>query len=395
MISFDKALELVRSTVRPLESEVVRLDEAANRVLAERVVARIDSPRADVSAMDGYAVRDQDLASFPLRLAVVGESFAGAGWDGNVAPDTCVRIFTGAPVPAGTDRVVIQENVRREGDIAIIVKHPGEGRHIRRRGSDFSAGDELLSAGHLLDSRAIVAAAAADLSKLQIYRQPLVHVLSTGDELAEPGRARERANAIPESVSFGVAALAERWGARCVGRTRLRDELEPMRAAAATTMDSVDVVVITGGASVGEKDFAKLMFEPLGLELIFSKVTIKPGKPVWLGRVRDKLVLGLPGNPTSAMVTARLFLAPLLSALSGRAIDTALQWRSLPLATPLPECESRETFHRARVVGEKTHLLSFQKSSAQKALAEADVLVRQPSNSRAVSAGEFVSVLDF
>ena len=163
MIGFDEALELVRGAARPLGTETVAVHDAAGRVLAAPVVARIASPRSDVSAMDGYAVQDSDLKAIPARLRVVGESFAGAGWGGTAAAGECVRIFTGAPVPAGADRVVVQENVRREGDLAIIGERPGKARHVRERGGDFEEGDELLPAGRLLDERAIVAAAAAEL----------------------------------------------------------------------------------------------------------------------------------------------------------------------------------------------------------------------------------------
>jgi molybdopterin molybdotransferase len=395
MISFDEAVERIRSIAKPLGSETVPLGDAAGRVLAAPVVARIDSPRTDVSAMDGYAVREEDLVSLPARLSMAGESFAGAGWHGTVASGMCARIFTGAPVPAGADRVIMQENVRREGDCAIVDEHPGPARHIRQRGSDFCAGDELLRSGRLLDPRAIVAAAAADADGVEVFRRPRLRILSTGDELAEPGAARERADAIPESVSFGVAALAQQWGAECLETTHLRDDLPAMERAAKTALDGADVVVVTGGASVGEKDFAKAMFEPLGLELVFSKVSIKPGKPVWCGRVADKLVMGLPGNPTSALVTGRLFLAPLLAGLTGLSIDRALRWRTEALAAELKACGPRETFHRAREMGGAAEILSFQDSSAQKALAEADFLVRQRADAQAMPAGGPVEVLDF
>lgn len=395
MIGFDEAVEKVRSVANPLGTETVPVVEAAGRVLALSVVAQIDSPRCDVSAMDGYAVRDADLAAVPASLTIAGESFAGAGWSEAIAPGTCVRIFTGAPVPPGGDRVVIQENVRREDDLAIFAERPGPARHIRHSGSDFKSGDELLPAGRLLDPRAIVAAAGADVAELEVYRRPRLTILSTGDELAEPGVARDHRDAIPESVSFGVAALAEQWGAECIGRRRLRDELQQMLADADSALEQADVVVVTGGASVGEKDFAKPMFEPAGLDLVFSKVAIKPGKPVWLGRARDRLVMGLPGNPTSAMVTARLLLAPLLAGLSGRPIESALRWRSAPLASALKECGARETFHRARALDAGAEILSFQDSSAQKALADADLLVRQRANAAALSTGDLVDVLDF
>lgn len=395
MIGFDEAIDLIRSTAAPLGTETVPMAKAAGRVLAQAVIARIDSPRSDVSAMDGYAAREADLKDFPVSLEVAGQSFAGAAWDGSIAPGGCARVFTGAPMPAGADRVVMQENVRLSGNAAIIDEAPGQARYVRKRASDFAEEEELVPAGRLLDCRAIVAAAAADVADVEAYLRPRVHILSTGDELAEPGSARDRADAIPESVSFGVAALAGQWGGDFFGRTRLRDELAAMREAADEAVRRADLVVVTGGASVGEKDFAKAMFEPVGLELIFCKVSIKPGKPAWLGRAGGGLILGLPGNPSSAMVTARLFLAPLLAGLTGRPIEDALQWRDARLASPLGACGTRETFHRARLAEGAAEILSFQDSSAQKALANADLLVRQRADSPALEPGAIVEVLDF
>jgi molybdopterin molybdotransferase len=395
MISFDQAVDLIRAVASPLGTETVPLEHAAGRVLAEPVVAWIDSPRSDVSAMDGYAVRGDDLATVPHRLKVIAESFAGASWRGTVTPGTCARIFTGAPLPSGSDRVIIQEDVRREGEFAVVDRDPSANRHVRRSRSDFQTGEALLPAGRLLNPRAIVAAAAADVAGVEVFRRPRLYILSTGDELAEPGTARERPDAIPESVSFGVAALAQQWGATCIGRARVGDELAAMESLAEKALGAADVVVVTGGASVGEKDFAKTMFEPLGLDLVFSKVAIKPGKPVWMGRVDNRLVVGLPGNPTSALVTARLLLTPLLVLMQGRALEDALSWSHATLASPLPACGPRETFHRATVRDGVADVLAFQESHAQKALADADVLVRQRPNSPEQPAGERVEVLDF
>ena len=232
MISFDEAIELIRSFAKPIGTETVPLAHAAGRVLAQPVIARIDSPRADVSAMDGYAVRTEDLHELPASLKIIGESFAGAGWQGTVEAGTCARIFTGAPVPAGADRIVVQENVRREGGLAIIDDAPGTVDYVRRRGGDFETGEVLLPAGRRLDERAIVAVAAADLAEVEVHRQPRVHVLATGDELAEPGTARDRDYAVPDSVSLGVVLLAERFGGQCIARDRLRDDLPMMEKAA-------------------------------------------------------------------------------------------------------------------------------------------------------------------
>ena len=395
MISFDEAVEHVRTAARPGQFETVPIDTASGRVLAAPIIARIDSPRCDVSAMDGYAMRDSDLADLPARLEIAGESFAGAAWPDVLALGKCVRIFTGAPVPSGADRVVMQEHVLRDGRFAVIGQSPGPARHIRYRGTDFEQGDQLLQRGRILDKRAIVAAAGADLDQVQVYSQPRVMILSTGDELADPGTASQRLDAIPESVSLGVAALVDEWGGKVIGREHLGDELDHLRAAAVEAVANADLVVVTGGASVGERDFAKAMFEPMGLELIFSKVAIKPGKPVWLGRVGETLLMGLPGNPTSALVIARLLLAPLLASLSGRNVDVALCWREARLASRLNACGARETFHRAKWAKTEVELLDFQDSSAQRALAEADLLLRQPANSPGLASGDPVQVLDF
>jgi molybdopterin molybdotransferase len=395
VISFDQAVSIVSDIARPLGSERVPVGQAHRRVLAEPVIAAVDSPPSDVSAMDGYAVRDNDLLSTPVRLRISGESFAGSGFDGRVASGSCIRIFTGAPVPKGADRVVIQEVVRREGDVAVIDVSPGAARHIRSQGSDFHKGVLLVDAGTRLGHRELVAAAGADLADVAAWRRPTALILGTGDELSAPGTAAGKPGAIPESVSFGVAALAEEWGAKVVERRHLPDDLPAMEQAAALALDQADLIVVTGGASVGEKDFAKAMFESQGLELLFSKVAIKPGKPVWLGRARGKLVIGLPGNPTSALVTARLLLAPLVAGLSGMDPQTALRWHKAPLLSFLSACGDRETFVRAVKVQDGVEPVSNQDSSAQKTLVEASLLVRRRAGAPPAEAGNMMWVLDF
>jgi molybdopterin molybdotransferase len=388
VITFDEALALVAGAAKPLGAEPVALAEAHGRTLAAPVIAQVDSPPRDVSAMDGYAVREADL---PGHLPV-----AGTAWPGDpmlrLAPGTCIRIFTGGPVPDGADRVVIQEDVTREGDVASFGA-PGGGRHIRKSGADFASGAVLLGAGRRLDPRALVAAAGADLGEVEVWRQPRLAIFGTGDELAEPGTARGRPGAIPESLLLGVAALAEEAGGMIVMARRLKDNLPELVQMAGWALERADLVVVTGGASVGEKDFAKKMFEPAGLALIFSKVAIKPGKPVWLGRIGAQLVMGLPGNPSSAMVTARLLLVPLLAGLSGR--DPALHWRRAPLAAPLAAGDDRETFVRALWDGEAVRPANYQDSGAQKTLADADLLIRRRAGAAAAEAGELVEIIDF
>lgn len=395
MIAFDDAAAIVTKLATPLDSEPVPLDRAHGRILAEPVVAMIDSPPATVSTMDGYAVREADLADLPARLEVAGEIFAGCGEPARLRPGIAARIFTGAPLPPGADRVVVQEAVERSGNAALFGGPPSRGRNIRPRSSDFAAGTKLLPAGRRLGPREMVAAAGADVAAVSCVRQPRVIILSSGDELAEPGSARCRTGAIPDSVSFGIAALVAEWSGMILRRERLGDDLALMESVAGKALRDADLVVVTGGASVGEKDFAKRMFESHGLALHFSKVAIKPGKPVWLGHCGGRLVMGLPGNPTSAMVTARLLLAPLIAGMSGAGPRSAWAWRRAPLAQSLEPCGDRETFARAALEHGFVRPLTNQDSGAQGTLAAADLLVRLSPHSPALAEGCTVEVLDF
>ena len=394
MIGFDEAVGLIAEQVLPLGTEQVALDEAAGRVLAAPLHARSAAPRVAVSAMDGYAVID--AATRPGEpLTVVGESRAGAGYPGALAAGEAVRIFTGAPLPAGADRCIMQEYATRDGETVRFAEGYGPGWHVRAAGSDFAAGDLLLAAGTRLNPRAMIAAAAADVASVTVAMRPRVAIIGTGDELAPPGEAHLRDDAIPESVTFGVSALVADCGAQVLYRTIGLDDLPKLEAAAGAALETADLVIVTGGASVGERDFAKPMFAVHGLELVFAKVAIKPGKPVWLGRTKDKWVLGLPGNPTSAMVTARLFLQPLLARLQGQPVAQVLPWRSLPLAAPIGATSNRETFVRARWDEVGLMPLGNQDSGAQGALAQADWLIRCPAGQPALETGQPVSALQF
>lgn len=392
MISFDEACRLTASLARPLEPERAPLAMARGRRLAAPVIARHDAPAVDVSAMDGYAVRSSDLADGGVALPLAGASFAGGGYPGALPAGACVRIFTGAPIPLGADRVVIQEEVEEVGGQARFPLPAGR-RHVRSAGSDFRAGDVLVPAGAELTPHRLVAAAAADCEAVDVWRRPRVAVLATGDELVEPGQLAGRADAVCESVSFGVAALAETWGAELTDRRRGGDDLALLQALAAEAVDRADVVVTTGGASVGERDHSRAMFEPLGLEIIFAKVAMKPGKPIWIGRAGHAFVVGLPGNPTSAMVTARLLLAPLLAGLSGADPASAWDWRRRPLASAIPCAGDRETFARGRLGDQGVEWLADQDAASQKALAEADVLIRRRPGANGAAAGEPVECL--
>ncbi len=394
MISFDQAVELVREQIGPIATEEIALAEAAGRFLAQDLSARNCAPRHAVSAMDGYAV--QQATTVPDHwMEVVGESRAGARFEGSLDAGQAVRIFTGAPLPEGADYVIMQEYAERDGARVRFAESYGPASHVRAAGSDFAAGALLVPAGTRLSPRAMVAAAAADVAQVSVARRPRVAIIGTGDELAPPGEARLRRDAIPESVSFGIAALVEAMGGEIAMRATAGDELETLAKTADAALGAADLVIVTGGASVGERDFAKPMFEGHGLELIFNKVAIKPGKPVWLGRAKGRLVLGLPGNPTSAMVTAALFLKPILARLQGASAESGHQWRRLPLAAPLGPTDSRETFTRARWDEAGLVPLDNQDSGVQAGLLHADWLIRCPPGQPALPAGEWVTALAF
>lgn len=393
MIAFDEALGRLTELAGPLGTEMLPLEHADGRRLAAPVVARFDAPKAPTSAMDGYAVRDADIAEGIGEFDVTGKSFAGEPYLAGLSRGTAVRVFTGALVPPGTDRVVMQEDVQVRGSRIVIETMPSELRHLRSVGADFRAGETLVDGGSTLTPQKLIAIAAADLAGIDVFVQPRVSVICCGDELAPPGLAGRREGQIPESVSFGVAALVRRWGGRIVRRVRIPDVLANLQAEAASALEVSDVVVTIGGASVGERDFAKEMFAPLGLVFAFDKVAMKPAKPVWMGRLGRKIVLGLPGNPTSAYVAARLFLAPLLCGLGGGSPSEAVTWRDMLLAGELEASPQRDTFFRAKNEGDLALPLANQDSAAQKAIAEADLLIRRRAGASRATAGTFVDVL--
>ncbi|MBN9481498.1 MAG: molybdopterin molybdotransferase MoeA [Bordetella sp.] len=374
MLVFETALDLLLEQASPLDAERIPLEEAFDRVLASDLKALRSSPLVPVSAMDGYAVLDRDLGA---TLPVAGESFAGSPAPPMLTAGTCLRVFTGAPVPPNAERVVVQEMVDRRPEGVVMPATRPRGAHIRRAGSDFAQGETLLERGATLSPQALVAVAAADLEAVEVIRRPRVAILATGDELRAPGASGD-AQSIPDSVTYGVMGLTARYGGQVCMRSRLPDRPDVLRRAAMEAMATSDVVVVTGGASVGERDFAKSMFDGLGLEILFSKVAIKPGKPVWLGRAGRALVVGLPGNPTSAMVTARLFLAPLIAGLAGRDPRKALEWRAAVLDGETPDRGDRDIFLRARRLSGRLQLAANQESGAQKTLGQAEALVWLP-----------------
>ncbi|MCS0503407.1 molybdopterin molybdotransferase MoeA [Ancylobacter mangrovi] len=398
LMPVEEALQRLLSAAKVLGSESVALDAADGRVLAAPVVARRTTPGADVSAMDGYAVHADD-ATLDATLRVTGESAAGRPFAGTVTPGAAVRIFTGAVMPEGADAVVIQEDTRREGDAVTVTEAATIGRHIRRAGGDFATGETLLPAGHRLRARDLALAASADVAELAVIRRPRVGLLSTGDELVRPGAGAAAHNVILSNI-YSVGALARRAGAEVADLGILPDTMAATQEGVHAALASgIDVLVTTGGASVGDHDLVAPALTAQGVELAVHKIALRPGKPLMFGRSpAGTLVVGLPGNPVSAHVCALLFLVPLLRALQGEAVAPKPALKPARLGVDLKANDHRMDFMRAAIVGEEDGVpvvrpLPVQDSSMLRVLARADVLLVRPPNAPAALAGEPCQIL--
>lgn len=390
-IDFDNALAILAAHARPLGKESVPLHDTGGRYLAAPVLARIDAPRRDCAAMDGYAVRDADLKNGTIVLRSRGTSYADGGEPGEISTGETWRVMTGAPLPHGADRVVMIEHCRHRRDLVVLDAPPLGKPHVRKAGSDFAEGDELLAAGTKMTAARLVVAAAADRSEVEIWRAPRVLLVATGDEIVAPGCASRMPNAIPDSLSVAIEQICVLTGADVVARLRLPDNEQAIAEAQQEAF--ADVVVVIGGASRGDRDFGRSAFASLGLEIAFADVAIKPGKPVWYGRLGQTHVLGLPGNPTAAFTVASLFLAPLIASLSGGKISDALQWQLRHATRPIPPNGPREAFLCASLSYEGAAICDRQDASGQAMLGLADCLVRRPANAPAADVGDLVPVL--
>lgn len=395
LIPVEEALQRLLSGIEPLEAETVPIEDAGGRVLAAPLSALRTQPPFDASAMDGYAVRAADVAAASTRLEVIGESAAGRRFTGLVGPGQAVRIFTGAPLPDGADAILIQEDTRAlEGGAIEAIEPATLGRHIRRRGLDFSEGEALLPAGRLLDPAAISLAAAANHATVRVVRRPVLAIVATGDELLPPGSA-PGPDQIIASNSFGVAELAREAGAVARNLGIVPDRQEAIRAAIGDALRQADVVVTLGGASVGDHDLVRGVLTGMGMQLDFWKVAMRPGKPLMFGLFGRTRVLGLPGNPVSSLVCSHLFLLPLLARLGGRPHAAALV--DATLGTTMPANDGRQDYVRAILTGDDSGQVATpfatQDSSMLRTLAEANCLIVRPPYALAAAAGDPCKVL--
>lgn len=401
MLRFEEALARVLALASPpLGPEEVALELADGRVLAEDVTAPFDLPAFDYSAMDGYALRSRDVGeALPARMPVRGESRTGT-MPGPLEAGAAMRIFTGAALPDGADTIVMQEDVTRDGGVAVLTAKPRPGQFVRRRGEDLSNGSIAIARGTRLRPAHLALAAACDRPRLRVAKRPTVAVLATGDELRAPGDAA-RAGAIPESNTFALRAMARRAGAEAHARPYVPDDRAQTEAAFARALDEADVVVTIGGVSVGDHDVVRPALEAVGVTIDLWRVAIKPGKPLAVGRRarpggRETLVLGLPGNPSSAMVTFAVFGVPLLRALQGdrRPFPAFARAR---MTRPHAHDPGRLELARASIAqadqGLLVTTLANQASGAPTSMAQADALVCIPEHQGSVAAGEEVDIL--
>ncbi len=386
MISVAEALAQLFSLVRPMETEEVPLVSASGRTLARAVSARRSQPPFPSSAMDGYAVAD---AAPGMTLNVIGESAAGHRFDGTVAAGQAVRIFTGAPVPDGATRVVIQEDVTRDGDRITLGDRLDEGTNIRPAGTDF-AENARFHAPKTLSPFDIALLASMNVDRVPVARKPQVALISTGDELVMPGET-PGPDQIIVSNTFGLHALLSAHGAAPRILPIARDDRASLRHAF-SLIDDADLVITIGGASVGDHDLVAPVAEELGMERAFHKVAMRPGKPLMSGRLGETMMIGLPGNPVSAMVCGQVFVLPVIRAMLGLPAQAAPR-RSAPLAEPLPANGGREHYMRAVLDEDGLRAETRQDSSLLSVLSGANALLVRPVDDPAREVGERVDYL--
>ena len=388
------AMAMILGSAKLLPTENLKLEQAHRRVLAKPILAKRDQPPFDASAMDGYAVQ-VEYATAGASLKLMGMSAAGHSFRGMLKPGQAVRILTGAPMPKGADAIVIQENVTLNGGEVTVNVPAIPSKHIRKRGLDFKAGDLLVPAGTTLNARDIALGAASGSAILSVRRKPRIAIITTGDELVVP-EEKPRPDQIYSSNIFALQAMAQNWGAEVINLGSVEDALKATRSAIAKAFKLSDLLITTGGASVGDQDFVQQALKDNGFKMGFWKIAMRPGKPLMFGTRGKVIALGLPGNPVAAMVCARIFIYPLLCKMLGTVADepeaTAI------LEVDLPANDERQDYVRATLSflpdGRRTvKPAAIQDSSMQRTLRDAQALIVRPPHALAAKAGDVVPLL--
>jgi molybdopterin molybdotransferase len=397
LISVADALAAILAGAEPMAEEMVALEAAHHRVLARDVAARRTQPPQAMSAMDGYAVRAADAAQVQAKLKVIAEVAAGRPFDRAIGPGEAARIFTGGVIPDGADAVVIQEDTIADGNAITITEAAAPGRNVRPAGVDFSEGDVLLSAGSLLSDRDLSLAASMNYPELPVRRRPKLALLATGDELVMPGQTPGPGQ-IVYSNGYALRALARAEGADTVDLGVAADTVEATTAGIRRARElGADILVTTGGASVGDHDLVKTSLEAESVKMAFWKIAMRPGKPMMHGRLGTMRVVGVPGNPVSSYVCTMLFVVPLIRALSGRKSVHHVRESAL-LGRDIGANDQREDYLRARLEEREDGSLiatpvTKQDSSLLANLAAAQALLIRAPFAPAAKAGAMIEIL--
>ena len=390
MISVQDAISALTQHRAAGADVLTPLSKALGGRLARDVLAKVTLPPRDASAMDGYAVRFSDVGKAGAQLTVIGEAPAGSPFGDAVGQGEAVRIFTGGAVPEGADHIVIQENASREGDILTTTTTNETRRHIRKAGIDFTKGETLIAAGTQLSPAHIALAAAANHDTLPIYKRPVIALIPNGDELKEPGSPVQEGDVISSNAA-GLGALIQSWGGEVMDMGIAKDSVAAITALIEDA-SAEDIIVPIGGASVGDYDYMRTAFKEAGLELVFEKIAVRPGKPTWFGKLGEQRVLGLPGNPASATVCAHLFLKILMNRADNIVTTKAKLTQALSANGP------RETFARGRTEVSDDGIAKVtpfprQDSSLMTPFAKANVLLRLPPNTGPWDEGDVIDVV--
>ncbi len=401
MVPAPLALQLVLEDACHVGTQFIPLALANKRVLAVNLEAKRTQPPFPASAMDGYAVRHADLGFERAVLKLIGESAAGHPFSGELGLNQCIRIFTGAPVPRGADTIIIQENVSANGDEITILETAPKGKFVRPAGLDFAKGQILVEKGAVLDPQSLSLCASMNYPFVEVFAKPRIAILATGDELVMPGEAI-RDGQIIASNTFGVSAIAEEAGGEVINLGIALDTIEDLHQKIFTAIDDgADLIVTSGGASVGDHDLVKPVMENLGFLFSFVKIAMRPGKPVLFGRAviagKERRFLGLAGNPVSSLVSSHIFLKPLIRLLGGYPADTIKPSTAI-LDCELPANDEREDYMRGtarRGSDGELRVIPFEKqdSSMLATLSRADCLIIRPINASSAGKGDPVSVI--
>jgi molybdopterin molybdotransferase len=395
MLAVDEALKSVLLGIKKLDCEQISIAQSLGRVLAEDLISRLTQPPSAVSAMDGYAVSINDLVTIPVTLKQIGESAAGNSFNGKIQSGQTVRIFTGASIPQGANTIIIQEDTEKSGKQIIIKEAASKGKYIRPAGMDFKKGQKLLRAGTRLNARNIALVAAMNIPWIKVIRKPRIAILSTGNELVLPGEFVGQ-DKIISSNSLGLAAMVSANGGIPINLGIAKDDPGSLKDAV-SRISGVDMLITIGGASVGDYDLIKSVLGKEGLDITFSRVAMRPGKPLIFGSIYGTPMLGLPGNPVSASVTATLFLLPAISKMLGTQ-DSSHNTETALLGRGLKKNDTRQDYLRAKIAINKAgHIIVTpfpqQDSSMLANHAEADCLIIRQPFAHALTRGASVSII--